>query len=58
MLVHVEIVHMYLKKNSLSMHGEACKDKIYVGKTPRSVSQRGVGLNTVLVSAEEVSVKC
>ena len=44
---------MYFKKYiySLSRQGEACKDKIYAGKTPRSVRLRGVLLQAVLVSA-------
>ena len=53
MLVHVEIINMYFKKYiySLSRQGEACKDKIYAGKTPRSVRLRGVLRQAVLVSA-------
>ena len=44
MLAFVAIVRIYLKKiqYSLSEQGEACRDKIDAGKTPRSVSQRGV----------------
>ena len=39
MLVNVEIVHKYKKKKfSLSSQELACKDKIYAGKTPCSVS--------------------
>ena len=34
--------HILKKKYSLSRQGEACRDKIDAGKTPRSVSQRGV----------------
>ena len=44
MLAFVAIVRIYLKKiqYSLSEQGEACRDKIDAGKTPRSVSLCGV----------------
>ena len=53
MLGCIEIVHIY-KKNlySLSRQGEACKDKIDAGKTPCSVSLRGVRLCAVLDTLE------
>ena len=53
MFTYVEIVHLYLKKmlNSISRQGEACKDKIDAGKTPRSVSLRGVRICAVLACA-------
>ena len=38
--------------------GEACKDKMCDGKTPRSVSQRGVRVRAVLASAEFDSAQC
>ena len=43
---------------SLSTQGEACIDKIYVGKTPRSVSLCGVQRRAVLVCAESDYVQC
>ena len=60
MLFYLEVFHLYLKKiqYSLSRQGEACKDKIYAGKTLRSVSQRGVRLRAVLVSTVSESVQC
>ena len=54
MLVYVEIVHKYF----LSRQGEACKYKIDTGKTPRSVSLRGVRLCAVLVCADSDSSQC
>ena len=53
MFSYIEIVHLYLKQilNSLSRQKEACKDKIDAGKTPRSVSLRGVRICAVLAFA-------
>ena len=36
--------------NSLPWQGEACKDKMYAGKTLCCVSLRGVGLCTVVIT--------
>ena len=49
MLLHAEIVHIYLKNiyYSLSRQGEACKYKIDAGKTLPSVSLNGVRLRSV-----------
>ena len=37
MLLHIEIVHIYLKKCKIIFQGKACKNKIGAGKTPGSV---------------------
>ena len=44
MLVHDEIIYIF------SYSGEAGKDNMYVGKTPRSVSQCGVRFSTALLN--------
>ena len=53
MLAFVAIVRIYLKKiqYSLSEQGEACRDKIDAGKTPRSVRLRRVQLRAVLATS-------
>ena len=45
--VYVEIVYVYLLKFNILFQGKSCKDKIYAGKTPRSVSLRGVESDSV-----------
>ena len=46
MLVHVEIVHMFKKKIVFSFKARrGLQRKICAGKTPRSVSHRGVLVN-------------
>ena len=53
MLVFVEIIHLYLKKIYILFQGKMCD-----GKTPHSVSQRGVWLRAVQVRAESDSTQC
>ena len=50
----------YIKKiyYSPSRQGEACKDKMYACKTPRSVSLHGVWLPAVLACALSDSTQC
>ena len=61
MLIHVEIVHMYLKKNCILFH---CIESDFTqcqsarSQTSHSVSQREFGLHTVLVSAESDFTQC
>ena len=42
----------------LARRGEACKDKIVPGKTPRIVILRGVGLRAITLCAESDSAQC
>ena len=65
MLGYVQIITLYLFfKYSLSRRGEACKDKIEAGKTPRRVSHFWIFgnviycLRAVLACAESDTEQC